>query len=104
MGFAVLSLAVKSGEQILMLKIKAGKDYYLSSYATYGGNVRFEKDKYRFDIEAGKINYIADISIKQSDYSLRTSVRDNESMTVAKAKRQAPWLFEKYPYVKSFMK
>jgi len=105
-GFSLsaVSLSIKTGEQILLLKIKAGPTYGLTRYATYGGGFELDKGKYTFTIEPGKINYVADISVEQHGYSARLGVAVDESITVAKAKQTAPKLFEKYPYTLSAVK
>ena len=102
--FAAVSISFKPGEQIIFLKVKGNATYSLTRYATYGGSVDFGKKKYTVTIEPGKINYIGDISIKQDGFSVRTSIQDEESTTLTKAKNRAPWLFERYPYTKSLIK
>lgn len=100
-----VSLSIKPGEQVLLLKIKGNTSYSLTRYATYGGGVDFGKEKFNFTITPGKINYIGDVTINQKSSGLvRTRISDEEKTTLAKAKQTAPWLFEKYAYKKALIK
>jgi len=99
-----VSLSIKSGEQVLLLKIKGNATYSLTRYATYGGGVDFGKEKFNFSITPGKINYIGDVTINQNNGLVRTNIADEEKTTLAKAKQTAPWLFEKYAYKKALIK
>jgi len=100
-SLSVVSLSIKSEEQILILKLKAGPTYGFTRYATYGGGIELEKGKYTFTIEPGKINYVGDIHVKQEGWTVKMTFDVNESRAVAKAKQAQPWLFKKYPYTLS---
>jgi len=98
-----VSISILPKLQVLLLKIDAGKKYRFTRYSTDGGRVEYDKNRYHFTIVPGKINYIGDIYVNQRRYSVRTSVTDEENDTVKMAKKQTPWLFNKYGYTKSLI-
>jgi|SRR6266498_4762373 len=95
-------------ENLRIIPIKNGK-------ASFGRIVRYGLvlnyysglQPFYFDIEPGSITYVGDLFINWISTDIigggRAQVRiaDNEEETVAEAKGQYPWLFERYRYRKN---
>ena len=100
-GFPLGRIGVSKESQLIMIKVKARKNTYLSSFASYGGKAYFGKDDFNFTVQPGTVTYIGDIAAHEKFKSVTIVMEDNEASTMAMAKKAAPWLFSKYAYKKS---
>jgi hypothetical protein len=94
---------VKAPEDLRVIKIKSGKLFF-SKFFNKKDSFIFGQKNY-FIIEPGTITYIGDLVVewvvKDGGIGANILLIDREDETVAEAKEQYPWIFEKYPYRKS---
>jgi len=100
-GLPLGRIGVSKESQLIMIKVAAKENTYLSSFASYGGKAWFSKDDFNFSVEPGTVTYIGDITAHEKFRSVTIVIEDKEDSTVAQANKAAPWLFSKYRYRKA---
>lgn len=85
--------------KLLIFKMRSGKAHFGSISSGYG--VYGFLNNAEFVVEAGKINYIGDLSVEWDTdrMKIKYGLYNDESVTIGEARKTYPELFEKYPYV-----
>lgn len=97
-------------DSLKVFRFDSGKAYFykLIVFIKDGPYDVFLKPYY-FYIEPGTVTYIGDLHLEwrivgqliQDKVYVSHKIVDNEDETIAEAKEQYPWIFEKYPYKKN---